>query len=184
MARYNLPCSWFAADTLWHDAQRKRARDLVKLAHNTWLDRSFGADGYAYHILYHYTRAVSFMNSSGDVILRNDGWNTPTTRERHRSCGFEVGATLGIPFLYTDTGACLFTDGMYRKAGKWHMADGSAPASKASILKAERKRRREERARKCPKCVGLQEVVDMLRTSKACDRCGKWVDPSPKAVTA
>lgn len=94
-------------------------RDSKKLANNTYLVQSltqgwgplengewgFSSDAIAVRL--HNTEIVVF-HPNGRTTLNTGGWQTPTTRERMRACGFPVYMTNGI----AEYRGIAFVDGM------------------------------------------------------------------------
>lgn len=106
-------------------------RDRFKLGNNTTLEaRPRGA----FAVRLHYTDVVTF-HADGRVTLDSGGWQTPTTRDRFRACGFRVYTAGGVARI----GDVAFRDGLTL----W--PNGNVTGHAGPALAAERARRRAQR---------------------------------------
>lgn len=106
----DLPKSFDEARALF-EAKSKRSNWTGRIANNTYL-RSLGwGDREVYAIQLHSTDVVTY-HADGRVVLSTGGWQTLTTRERIRRCGFPIYTSNGVASVSHRGRSWTFADGM------------------------------------------------------------------------
>jgi len=118
----------------------KRGRDEVKIAHNTRLClRGFGEFPRPIAVRLHDTDIVIFY-PDGRVRLSSGGWQSSTTRDRFRRCGFRVYVNGGVAYLWVADHVWTFADGMIlHPDGNVHYQNPTTDPDPENVLKRRRR---------------------------------------------
>lgn len=105
----------------------KRGRNNKRLAGNTYLEER---EGGAFAVRLHSTDIVTFL-ADGSARLNSGAWQTPTTRERMRACGFPVYLAGGVAEVY----GRAFLDGVVIRKGRTLRKTDGGDAEEVRILR-------------------------------------------------